>query len=704
MHVRSRHGWALRWTLMLTLMTPGAAVMGAEASADAPEFSVAGGIFTNALTVQITSRSPNATIRYTLDGTEPRATSATCTGPLIITNPAFVRARAFAPGLTPSEVKSRHYLVLAPDALEFSSNLPLVILHSFGQPFDRERRRPAALSVIEPGPTRARLTGPAAFDGRALANIRGRASLRYPKRSYTVKLVDEHDGFLKAPILGMPKDSDWVLYAPYPDKTLMRDVLAYELSNQIGEWAPRTRFVEVFVNESGGPITMADYVGVYVFEERVRRGKDRVNIAALDPDALTPPAITGGYIFKKDHVDRGYYGEPDLLGGGNTPSSTVDRPGLPSGPGGFPANPAGFLPSYAGSRRSSNSSSSSSSRRRRTAAVTNQLGAIVKRESGKSMRVIYVNDDERIEEQREEGFQTALATNQFYYVDPEEDEINAAQRAWLRGHLDAFEQVLYGPAFRDPTHGYAAWIDPGSFIDHHLIVEVTKNVDGFRFSTFYHKDRGGKIRAGPIWDWNLSFGNANGKQGWMPEHWLWPQLDDKEYTWYRRLFDDPDFGQRYVDRWTELRKTVFATDRLLRRVDEIAALLHEAQARNFERWPILGQGVNPNWFVGVSYADEVRWMKEWIANRLNWIEEQFPAVPEPSVPAAEIASGASFKLRTAAGTVHYTLDGSDPRGPDGQPAAKARTADEAIKLDPGQTLLARTWEDGRWSGPLRIAR
>jgi hypothetical protein len=102
------------------------------------------------------------------------------------------------------------------------------------------------------------------------------------------------------------------------------------------------------------------------------------------------------------------------------------------------------------------------------------------------------------------------------------------------------EAALYGPDFRDPEKGYAAFIDVDAFIDYHLLIEVTKNVDGFRFSTFYHKDRGGKIRMGPLWDWNLSFGNCNGKQGFMAEGWLWPQLDDKEYSWFRRLFEDPD--------------------------------------------------------------------------------------------------------------------------------------------------------------------
>src|SRR6185295_18524882 len=104
-------------------------------------------------------------------------------------------------------------------------------------------------------------------------NIRGRASLRYPKNSFTVKTLDAAGDPRAVSFFGIPADNDWVLYAPYPDKTLMRDVLAYELHAAMGHWAPRAKFVEVFVQRTTGRLSRRDYVGVYVFEERVKRGK-----------------------------------------------------------------------------------------------------------------------------------------------------------------------------------------------------------------------------------------------------------------------------------------------------------------------------------------------------------------------------------------------------------------------------------------------
>jgi hypothetical protein len=305
------------------------------------------------------------------------------------------------------------------------------------------------------------------------------------------------------------------------------------------------------------------------------------------------------------------------------------------------------------------------------------------------------DEEDDSHEAGEEGFKTSH-TNEFFFVEPEPDELTGVQKAWLKNHLDELEAALYGPDFRDPVRGYAAFIDADSFIDYHLIVESTKNVDGFRFSVFFHKDRGEKIKADPIWDWNLCFGNCNGKQGWMPEYWLWPQLDDKEYSWYRRLFEDPDFAQRYVDRWAQLRTNVLATSVLLSRVDELAALLQESQKRNYEKWPILGRPVNPNYFVGSSYAEEVDWMKKYIQTRLDWIDQQFISPPKLS----KGASGGAVELASSGGEIYFTLDGTDPRSSGGVLSDKARRYDKSLPLGKGAALFARVRQDNRWSGPL----
>ena len=630
-----------------------------------PQFSVPSGIYTNNFSVSLNASSLSTVVRYTLDGSEPTTSSPAYSSPLGIGNSTVLKAKAFFSGSSSSPTASQTYTIVDSSLLSFSSNLPLVILNTFGQTITKENKVPVWARIINTNTAsgRSSLLGSPDFDGRGAINVRGYTSLRYPKRSFHLKTQDDAGHSEKLSLLGLPKESDWVLYAPYPDKTLMRDVLAYELSNRIGRYAPRTRFVEVFVNESGSRLTQRDYVGVYVFEEKIKRDKNRVDIKKLDPEDKTEPQITGGYIFKKDHlnpVDRGQVNQGGFPMGGGFSSN---REGFPTGPGGFPASIEGFLPAQG---RSSGGHGFFS------------MG-------GRSWG-------------QRDGFTSSQGT-QFLYVEPKAEEITSAQRTWLNRHVNEFENVLYGPGFKDPKNGYAAYIDVDSFIDHHLIVELTKNIDGFRFSTFFSKDRDGKIKMGPIWDWNLSLGNANGKQGWIPEHWYWPQLDDQQYSWFRRLFEDPDFAQKYVDRWGQLKTNQFAAVHLLTRVDEWAALLNESQARNFKRWRILGRSVWPNTFVGKTFEEEIGYLKQWTQTRLDWIEKQFPSAPSLSLQEGRVNPGSRLSIKAPAGKIYLTLDGTDPRLPGGSISPRAQLYHSPIKLNENASLFSRVLHENRWSHP-----
>ena len=110
-----------------------------------------------------------------------------------------------------------------------------------------------------------------------------------------------------------------------------------------------------------------------------------------------------------------------------------------------------------------------------------------------------------------------------------------------------------------------------------------------------------------------------------------------------------------MDRWTELRATAFATSNLLARVNAMAALLQEAQTRNFERWPILSRRIWPNTFLGQTYEDEINYLKEFTRHRLAWIEKQF--LRPPGIE----SSAGKFTLTAAGGKILFTVDGSDPR-------------------------------------------
>ncbi len=641
-------------------------------------FSAPGGLITNSISLTLSVRHDKAGIRYTTDGSVPTERSALYSSPILITNSVAITAKAFAGAEQGLVVGNTYTFVDEALMTRFSSNLPLVLVQTFGLEIGREPKTPASVWIIEGGKQRVTFGGTVNHGGRALLNARGHSSLRYPKRSYHLKTRSAGSESMNVSLLGMPRESDWVLYAPYSDKTLMRDVLAYEISNQMGAYASRTRFVEVFISESNGRLNQGHYMGVYVLAEKIKRDSTRVKIAKLKSSDATAPDISGGYIFKKDHTDRVDMGAPNLTGRPNFMGGgpSMLRPGYPTGPGGFPGDPRGFLPSEGGAEGG-------------IFDFLSGLGGRPDRTRGNGF-----SNRNRLPDEGS-GFVTASGA-QFLFVEPKPDEISQAQRQWLSGHIKKLEAALYGPDFGDPVKGYASYIDADSFIDHHLLVEATKNIDGFRFSTYYHKDRGGKIKMGPIWDWNLSMGNATGKQGYMAEHWYWPQLDDQQYSWFRRLFQDPDFAQKYVDRWGEVRTNQFARGRLLARVDELAFLLDEAQARNHQKWPVLGRQVWPNHFVGRTYNDEVQYLKSWLEQRLTWIDHQFVVGPGVSLNKGQIT------LQATGGKVFFTVDGSDPRASGGGVSLKAQRYKGPIPMSENVQLVARVQDGARWSWPVRL--
>jgi hypothetical protein len=251
------------------------------------------------------------------------------------------------------------------------------------------------------------------------------------------------------------------------------------------------------------------------------------------------------------------------------------------------------------------------------------------------------------------------------YQDPNGHDLTQQQRDWIRNYMNSFEAALYSASFTDPEIGYAKYIDVGSFIDNHILVELTKNIDGFRLSTYMHKDRNGKLVMGPAWDYNLSLGNADYLTGWLPTGWYFNQLGDGDYPYWRRLFADPAFELAYADRWFALRRDVLATDRLIGMIEDYATLLDEPAARNFNKWRILGQYVWPNWYIAKTYREEITWMQQWLAGRLAWMDSQIatdfaPAPPIFNQQGGHVESGFALAM-AGTGTVYYTTNGTDPK-------------------------------------------
>lgn len=290
-----------------TPSTPGRAnAAGCTGISEEPVFSRESGTFTGYFMLELTSPSPTAKIHWTLDGQIPTVDSPEYTGPLPIAGTKEVLARAFEPGKAPSAVVSRTYIALAGDVLSFSSNLPIVIVDSSRQGIGGSFSRVSSIVIEVPEQGRTKLTDPANFAGRVGFKKRGRSTGGQAKSQYGFEVWDENNRDKDVSILGMPADSDWVLYAPFTyDRALIINAFIYDLSNRIGRYAVRTRFVEAYINTNDDTVSSSDYAGLYIFMEKIKRGEDRVDIEKLEPWDSTEPRISGGYMIKNDSPDPG---------------------------------------------------------------------------------------------------------------------------------------------------------------------------------------------------------------------------------------------------------------------------------------------------------------------------------------------------------------------------------------------------------------
>jgi hypothetical protein len=280
---------------------PGYASISAE-----PVFSREAGTFTGSFLLSLRSPNPAAEIRWTADGQVPTPVSTKYTAPILITGAKEVVARAYEPGQAPSAAVSRTYVALAGDVLSFSSNLPIVIVDTSRQNIGTTLARVSSV-FIDRGPQgRAKMTDPPDFAGRGGLKKRGSSTVGVAKPTYALEVWDENNRDRDFPILGMPADSDWILYAPFTfDRALINNALMFDLSNQVGRYAVRTRFVEMYLNANDDTVSAGDYVGLYILMEKIKRGEERVNVEKLDPWDSTAPRITGGYMLKIDRVDPG---------------------------------------------------------------------------------------------------------------------------------------------------------------------------------------------------------------------------------------------------------------------------------------------------------------------------------------------------------------------------------------------------------------
>jgi len=453
-----------------------------------------------------------------------------------------------------------------------STNLPLVIINTYGQSIPDDYKIPAGMKIIfnEPGMNSPEDSGNI-YTGNIGIEIRGRYSAGLPQKPYGFETRDALGNNLNVSLLGMPEENDWILLANYNDKSFVRNALAFEMFRGMGHYAPRTRLCEVFVNDS--------YEGIYVLTEKIKIDNGRVNIKKLENTSNSGDLVTGGYIFSVD-----YYESNDSWKGSFPPIGYPDKE-------------------------------------------------------------VY-----------------------FVYNYPKPDEITAQQKLYIKNFVHDFEAVLYGSNFKNPVTGYRAYINVISFIDYFIVNEISRNVDGYKKSCFFNKNRNsvnGLLNAGPVWDFdwawkNISecyFGVTDGS-GWaykVLQCNVWPTPTG----WMPRLMEDPAFVDELKLRYSVLRQTILSNPSLLGYVDSVNVFISDAQVRHYQKWPILGQNVGAPEVGSIpsTYAGETYKFKNWINTRLNWLDQQL-LVPVPNGVNAE--SAVVCKLFPNPAHEFITIDASLP--------------------------------------------
>jgi hypothetical protein len=211
-------------------------------------------------------------------------------------------------------------------------------------------------------------------------------------------------------------------------------------------------------------------------------------------------------------------------------------------------------------------------------------------------------------------FKTDREGINFIFKYPKPKNITQTQRAWIKNHLDEFENALQSDDFENAETGYRKYINEDSFIDWTILHELSKGCDNlFHASVFIHKDRNGKLNMSAPWDFDLSFGNS----GVYTEDGDWVRT----HRWFGRLYRDERYAQKYRDRQDELNVLFNQIPQILqanyKQLEESGAL-----DREFERFPQIlidfvsdGEGRR----TPTTYKGHVQFLSEWIMSRKAWV-------------------------------------------------------------------------------------
>lgn len=243
----------------------------------------------------------------------------------------------------------------------------------------------------------------------------------------------------------------------------------------------------------------------------------------------------------------------------------------------------------------------------------------------------------------------------YVYADPDASDLLTLQKNYLKTAVNSFESVLYSSGYTSQTTGYPAWIDTRSFLDYFIVSEVSRNVDAFKKSVFFFKDKdsnGGLIHAGPVWDfdwawkniWDCAAFSATDGSGWSYRINDCGNIYPNSNGWMVRLLRDAAFANSLNKRYFELRNSYLSADYLNSFIDSVQNLAKEAEVRHYAKWNILGSSVGAPEVDSqpATYAGQIAKFKVWIQTRLSWLDANMPG---NSTDASEVLAESTSAYR-----------------------------------------------------------
>lgn len=192
------------------------------------------------------------------------------------------------------------------------------------------------------------------------------------------------------------------------------------------------------------------------------------------------------------------------------------------------------------------------------------------------------------------------------------NDVSSRQKQYIINYMDNVHRSIMN------QNNYSQFIDVDSFIDYFIVQELFKNVDMGFASVFMYKEKGGKLKLGPLWDFDLALGNAD-YIDYTPYNWY--SSESSGNIWFHRLMQSNSFRIKFTNRFNEIKNTVL--DELVNSVDIIGRDLISYASTNFTRWKILGiyDWPNPPKVVEAdTYDKQVYYVKNYLIERIDWMD------------------------------------------------------------------------------------